>query len=73
MSKKKQTQDDRVLASLKLHGMLDPIDSWNYLGVYRLAASICRLRQQGHTITKETTHKINSWGEPVTVALYKLV
>ena len=66
------TQDERVLDHLTKWGSIEPLEAWNSLGVYRLAAVICRLRQQGHRITSKRHGVFNRWGDTVHVALYKI-
>lgn len=67
------TQCERVLRHLTDVGPIDPLTSWQELGVYRLGARIWDLRQAGHAIVKETKEVTNRWGESCRVAEYRLV
>lgn len=66
------SQNDRLLAYLKRHGQINPLEAWQHIGVYRLAARCHDLKCAGHKITKETVAVRNRFGEECRVAQYRL-
>ncbi|MGI9569691.1 MAG: helix-turn-helix domain-containing protein, partial [Desulfobulbia bacterium] len=48
----KSSQNARLLAALKAGQVIDPLKSWQTLGIYRLAARIHDLINEGHSINK---------------------
>ena len=44
------TQCEQILKHLRTKGLLTPIDALNEYGVFRLAARIKDLREQGHNV-----------------------
>jgi len=54
---KKITQDTAVLLWLKENFTINPIQALTELGVFRLAACICRLRKAGHPISSVRVSK----------------
>lgn len=67
-----QTQKIRLLNHLKQHGTIEPLVALRDLGIYRLAAVIFLLRQDGHEITKEMKKAKNQFGEKCCYAEYEL-
>ncbi len=67
-----EKQTDRLLAHLRTHGKINPLDAWQQLGIYRLGARVYDLRQAGHAIEKKTVEVRNRFGEPCRVAEYRL-
>ena len=65
------SQCERLLDRLQV-APITPIESWAELGIYRLAARVCDLREAGHHITKETVIVANRFGESCHVARYRL-
>ena len=65
-------QKRRVLEHLQEHGSLDPLESWAVLGVYRLAARIQELKDEGYEIQTARQTVTNRHGERVTFARYEL-
>lgn len=61
----------RVLRRLEI-GPLNPLQSWRELGVYRLAARVHDLREQGYAIGKDSINVENRYGETCRVAQYTL-
>ena len=45
-----QTQNDMILAHLKEHGTINPLQALELYGSFRLSARILDLRQEGHNI-----------------------
>jgi len=43
-------QAHEVLTYLKQHRTIEPKEAWTKLGVYRLAARIAEMREEGHVI-----------------------
>ena len=48
---------------------ITPMEAWNELGVYRLAARVSDLKEAGHDIAKETVSVANRFGEEATIVL----
>lgn len=46
------SQNEQILDALR-RGPLTPLEALTRLGVFRLAARVCDLRQQGHAIAVE--------------------
>ena len=67
------TQKQRLLNYLKQNRSIDPLESWQKLGIYRLAAVILLLRKDGVSIITETKAVQNQFGEACHVANYVLV
>lgn len=65
------TQCDRLLSRLE-RGTVDPMVALNELGIFRLAARIRDLRDDGKKIVKQTVEVTNQFGEPCHVASYSL-
>ena len=66
--KNKTSQNDRILKHLKSGKTISPLEAMGVFGVYRLAARIFELRQDGHEIVK----KIKDDGQGRTYAEYSL-
>jgi hypothetical protein len=66
------TQKDRLLNHLRTHKSINPLQSWQHLGIYRLAAVILLLRNDGHSISTVKTEVKNQFGETCNVATYVL-
>lgn len=66
------SQRERVLNRLE-RGPITPIEAWNELVVYRLAARVSDLKDAGHNIIKQTVNVGNRFGESCRVARYELV
>lgn len=65
------TQNERVYDHLLTRGSINPLESWQLLGVYRLASRINELRKD-HNIGREFVGVVNKYGETVRVAEYYL-
>lgn len=65
-------QKERLLEHLKQGLSINPLSSWRTLGIYRLAARVHDLKEDGHDIKKRTVSKKNRYGEKVTFAEYYL-
>jgi hypothetical protein len=59
----------RVLAYLREHGSINPIQAWTKCGAYRLGAVIFRLRKAYRINTTDTKGK-NRFGEKCRFATY---
>lgn len=66
-------QEKRVIGWLNEYGSINPLESWKFLGVYRLSAVIYSLKARGHVITTERMDVENQLGETCHVAKYVLV
>lgn len=63
-------QELRLLAHLKQHKTIQPMEAWQQLGIYRLAAVIHLLRTDGHEIETDRISVTNRFGEECKVARY---
>lgn len=66
-----KTQCERLLIRLE-RGPADPLTALNELSIFRLAALVRELRDDGHQIKKRTVKVINKFGESCRVAQYAL-
>jgi Helix-turn-helix domain len=64
------TQKERLLNYLKQHHTINPLEAWQHLGIYRLAAVVLLLRKDGHDIETKKTEVKNQFGEVCHVATY---
>ena len=67
------TQCERLLSYLEVNGQIDPLESWEQLGIYRLGARIFDLKNQGYDIVTENKTVLNRFNEGCRVALYRLI
>ena len=69
-----KTQNERLLEYLETHPItgINPLESWEGLGIYRLSARCFDLKKKGYNIVTEDCDVQNRFGEWVRVALYKL-
>lgn len=65
------TQKQRLLAYLK-QNPINPLQAWQELGIYRLAAVVHLLREDGLNIKTEMINVKNQFNEDVKVAKYTL-
>ena len=63
---------NRVLAYLREHGSITPLEALNSFGCYRLGARVWDLRHDGHNIVTEIIQGDDRHGEPARVARYTL-
>ena len=66
------TQQARLMEHLELHNQIDPLEAWTKLGIYRLAAVVHLLRQDGIKIKTERMEVSNRFNETCNVANYVL-
>lgn len=66
------TQKERLLNHLRMYKSINPLQSWQHLGIYRLAAVVLLLRKDGHIISTVKTEVQNQFGEACHVATYVL-
>jgi hypothetical protein len=67
------TQNERLLDHLKNNHSVQPLEALQDLGIYRLAARIHDLKQNGHWIEKKIVEVSNRYGEVFRVAQYYLI
>jgi|ETN07SMinimDraft_1059922.scaffolds.fasta_scaffold237237_2 hypothetical protein len=65
-------QEKRLLDYLKKHRSINPIMSWQALGIYRLSDVVFKLRNRGFEIETERKTVLNKWKEKTNFAEYKL-
>ena len=68
----KSTQFRDVLAHLIEHGSITTIEAFQKYGCTRLAARIFDYRAMGYEIESDSMTTKNRYGNPVTVAVYRL-
>lgn len=68
----KNTQCSRLLEYLQRYGSITAIDALTELGIFRLAARIHDLREQGHVITSRMVKVLNRFSEACSVAEYRI-
>ena len=68
----KTSQKQRLLAYLKQHP-INPLEAWQQLGIYRLAAQVHILRDEGHNIKTDLVEVKNRYNEVCKVAKYTLI
>lgn len=66
------TQCQRLLEYLQNTGSINPLSSWQTLGIYRLSARIEDLRKAGYDITTTRIEVLNRFGERCKVAQYSI-
>lgn len=67
------THAERTLDYLRAHRYIFPLVAIQKLGNTRLADTIYKLRDQGHTIRTDMVEVSTRWGEKARVAKYVLV
>lgn len=65
-------QCERIKEWLESGKAIDPLTSWNELGIYRLASRISDLKKAGMQIHKRDKPVLNRFGETCIVAEYYL-
>lgn len=66
------SQTERLLDYLQTHGTINPLESWQRLGIYRLSDTVHRLRKAGHKIRTDLVDVKNQFDEDCRVAKYVL-
>lgn len=66
------TQKERLLNHLRMYKSINPLQAWQHLGIYRLAAAVLLLREDGINIRTTTSEVKNQFGEKCHVATYLL-
>lgn len=64
------TQSNRLLDYLKTNGTINPLESWQQLGIYRLSDTVFRLRKEGYLIRTDLVEVKNQFNEVCRVANY---
>ncbi len=67
-----RSQNARLLSCLKRRS-ITPLEAWDQLGIYRLAARVRDLKDCGIDVQREMVEVENRYGERVRVARYFLV
>jgi len=65
-------QELRLLEYLKNNRSINPIMSWQALGIYRLSDVVFKLRNRGYNIETKRKTVMNKWQEKTSFAEYKL-
>lgn len=66
------TQKDKIIAYIKKHGSITPLDALREFGCMRLATRIFELKEDGYKIKTVIEKSKNKSGEPVHYARYYL-
>jgi len=66
-----KTQSQELLQYLQEHGSIQPMQALSELGIYRLAARIYDLEQQGHVIPRSMVSGIARNGRKYSVCEYR--
>lgn len=66
------SQNERLLNHLQANGSINPMQAWQELGIYRLAARALELKRDGYLIRRELVEVHNRFGEACKVAEYSL-
>lgn len=64
------SQKQRVLTHLQDHRKINPMGAIRDYGVYRLAAVIYSLKNEGHLISTEMVNSTNRYGDTTAYAVY---
>lgn len=67
-----RSQNDRLLSALKAGASVTPMHALAQLGIFRLAARVRDLRDEGVEINSEFVSVENRWGERCRVKRYWL-
>jgi len=65
-------QELRLLEYLENNRSINPIMSWQALGIYRLSDVVFKLRNRGYDIETKRKTVMNKWQEKTSFAEYKL-
>lgn len=66
------TQQQRLLGYLYENKIINPLEAWENLGIYRLSAKVFDLRKLGYDIKTERLTVKNRYNEHCVVAQYRL-
>ena len=66
------TQKQRILAYMRDHGSITPMDAFNELGITKLATRISEMRDTGQRISRSMETARNRYGEVVRYMRYRL-
>ena len=67
------SQEQRVLKYLETHKTgITQLEAYLHLGIMRLAARICELKNKGYNIEREMVEVTDRWGDKCRVARYYL-
>ena len=65
-------QTERLSLYLEKNKTINPFQAWQHLGIYRLAAVVFVLKNQGYKITTNKVEVKNKFNESCHVAEYEL-
>lgn len=66
------SQSDMILAYMREHGSITPLEALEKIGCMRLGARIYELKRSGHEIHSERVRRLNKHGETKNFAKYTL-
>ena len=67
-----KTQCKMLLEYLQAGNSINPLESWNILGIYRLAARINDLKKEGYSIISKRIAVFNRFNHACRVASYSM-
>ena len=68
----KVTQCDKILAYIREHGSITPLDALREFGCMRLASRMSDLKGRGYNVKSTMETSKNQYGEPVSYARYTI-
>lgn len=68
----KVTQCDKILAYIREHGSITPLDALREFGCMRLASRMSDLKVRGYNVKSKMETSKNKKGEPVSYARYTI-
>lgn len=69
---KKLTQCDKILAYIRKHGSITPLDALREFNCMRLASRMSDLKARGYNVKSKMETAKNKNGEPVSYARYTI-
>ena len=68
----KVNQCDKILAYIREHGSITPLDALREFGCMRLASRMSDLKRRGYSVKSKMETSRNKNGEPVSYARYTI-
>ena len=68
----KVSQCDKILAHIREHGSITPLEALGEYGCMRLASRMSDLKRRGYAVKSKMETSINKSGEPVSYARYTI-
>lgn len=68
----RDTHKRMILAYMREHGKITPMDAWDHIGCTKLATRIGELRDEGYSIIKTRTECVDRRGQHTHYMTYRL-